>query len=127
MRFGDSLVALDEITKSRLVKQADLDVSGQHFNAALYVSLAACLGFAVVEAGWRWQFYAGVILFTAIAGMALCDVLTARRIRYYRLFLETSSGDTRCYTTARAADAQRLIKRLAQKGIRTDIAAIQQS
>ena len=68
-----------------------------------------------------------VILFSAIAGMALCDVLTARRIRYYRLFLETSSGDTRCYTTARAADAQRLIKRLAQKGIRTDIAAIQQS
>lgn len=119
LRFGDSLVVLDDITGARLEKIIERDVSAQHVNAILYVSLAASLGFGVLEAGWRWQFFAGAILFASIAGMALSDILTARRIRYYRLVLHTATGDTRCYTTAKTSDARRLIQRLSQKGIRT--------
>ncbi len=118
LTYGATTLALDELRYCRIAKVRDWDVAGQHFNFILYVIFAAVFLFLVVEAAWRFQFFAAVVLFFAIAGMSLADVMTTNKISYFRVDIKTTDGVAHTYTTASLEDAEEFVAAMSDVGVR---------
>ena len=84
----------------------------------LYVGVAAVFLFLIVDAGWRIQFLIAVTLFLSIAAMSLADVLTTRKIAYYRIEFRTKDGRAHSYTTASGDDVNAMLSALQTAGVR---------
>ena len=118
LSFGKQEIALREVIHCRLHKESNWDIAGQNFNFMLYVGVAAVFLFLIVDAGWRIQFLIAVALLLSIAAMSLADVLTTRKIAYYRIELRTEGGRAHSYTTASGDDANAMLSALQTAGVR---------
>ncbi|MEM6497912.1 MAG: hypothetical protein AAF709_14455 [Pseudomonadota bacterium] len=118
LRYGNTTLELNKLRHCQIAKVQDWDIAGQHFNFILYVIFAAFFLFLIVEAAWRFQFFAAVALFFAIAGMSLADVITTNNISYFRVDIKTTDGAAHTYTTASQQDAEELLAAMSASGVR---------
>jgi len=107
-RLDAAAAPLQTIVRCEVTEQIEWDTTGAVVSFTFYLTCAALIVLAVTEAGWRWHFSTAAVLFAGIAASSMCDVLSARGIRYYRLCYATQDGQTHCYTTPSQSEALHL-------------------
>jgi len=112
LRVGQTRVELADIRAVERQEQIERDVTGLLVMAGLFVLAGTALLFGVLEAGWRTRFLVGAFFLLTLASVSLFETLSIRSVRYVRLKIATVQGDV-VFTTADAADADRLERTLA--------------
>lgn len=97
--LGSHRIAVGDIAGRRLVQVMERDTAGAFCNAMLYLLAAVAFLLLIVEGEWSGRFIIAIVFFAVVGLMALSDVLTTKPIVYYRLLVETRSGDTIVHAT----------------------------
>jgi Family of unknown function (DUF6232) len=113
LRIGKQTVPLSDLRSVSLRATQEKDFLGSLLNYSAYLIVAAVFMVLVVQAGWRERFLLATIFFAIVGFTSLVDIGLASRIRLYRLSIETADGRTIDFTTADAAEADRLTAALA--------------
>ncbi len=113
LRVGQQRLALTDIRSISRDASQEKDFLGCLLNYSVYLIVAAIFMVLVVQAGWRERFLLATIFFAIVGMTSLIDIGLASRIRLYRLTIQTHDGRTVDFTTADAAEADRLTAALA--------------
>lgn len=113
LRVGQQRLALTDVRSISRCASQERDFLGSLLNYSVYLSVAAIFLVLVVQAGWRERFLLGTVFFAIVGVTSLIDIGLASRLRLYRLTIEMIDGRMIEFTTADAAEADRLTAALA--------------
>lgn len=108
LRIGKQSIALSDLRSISRAATQEKDFLGSLLNYSAYLIVAGIFLVLVVQAGWRERFLLGTVFFAIVGFTSLIDIGLASRIRLYRLSIETADGRIIDFTTADAAEADRL-------------------
>ena len=108
LRIGHQRVALADVREISPDATRERDFLGSLFNYSAYLIVAAIFMVLVVQGGWRERFLLATVFFAIVGATSLIDIGLSTRIQLYRLTIATGDGQTIDFTTADAAEADRL-------------------
>lgn len=114
LRLGDKHIRLADVRAVERSDHSERDYQGVLVMGCVFTAAAALLMIGVLDYGMRERFLLGSAIFFVLGLTSLYEAATSTTLRFVRLRIATTGGET-LFTTADLADAAALELVLAQR------------